>query len=96
MIKNRIKEFLAGFGVIAFLFGCVAFADTYQTYYIQYAEVYICDTDETLLIDSTGNLWSVDSTNELNEGDYVKLKFYNNHTDYTREDDEIVNIKRVD
>lgn len=81
-------------GIIVF-FVLPAFADTYQSYYTQYGEVYLCDINETLIVDATGNIWSVYDT-ELNEGDTVKIKFYTNHTDYTREDDKIIKIKRVD
>jgi hypothetical protein len=56
----------------------------------------VCDINETVIVDATGNVWSIDATDEFNEGDTVKMKFYTNHTDYTREDDAIVKIKRVD
>ena len=81
-------------GIIVF-FVLPAIADTYQSYYTQYGEVYLCDINETLIVDATGNIWSVYNT-EFNEGETVKITFYTNHTDYTREDDEIVKIKRVD
>ena len=81
-------------GIIVF-FVLPAIADTYQSYYTQYGEVYLCDINETLIVDATGNIWSVYDT-EFNEGETVKITFYTNHTDYTREDDEIVKIKRVD
>jgi hypothetical protein len=73
-----------------------AFADTYQSYYTQYGQIYVCDINETVIVDATGNIWAIDATDEFNEGDTVKIKFYTNHTDYTREDDAIVKIKRVD
>lgn len=81
-------------GIIVFLV-LPAIADTYQSYYTQYGEVYLCDINETLIVDATGNIWSVYDT-EFNEGETVKITFYTNHTDYIREDDEIVKIKRVD
>lgn len=72
-----------------------AIGETIQSYYTQYGEVYLCDVNETLIVDATGNIWSV-YDKDLNEGETVKIKFYTNHTDYTREDDEIVKIKRVE
>ena len=87
--------------LLAIIVGTIVFiviptiADTYQSYYTQYGEVYLCDINETLIVDATDNIWSVYDT-ELNEGETVKIKFYTNHTDYTREDDEIISIKRVD
>lgn len=92
---NRFKEIALIFGATFFLFLLPILADTYQSYYTQYGEVYLCDINETLIVDATGNIWSVYDT-ELNEGDTVKIKFYTNHTDYTREDDKIVKIKRVE
>ena len=82
-------------GIIVF-FVFPAVADTCQSYYTQYGQIYLCDIDETLIVDATGNVWSIDATDEFNEGDTVKIKFYTNHTDYTRKDDAIVKIKRVD
>ena len=94
-MKKGISQFLVMCVAVFMLIGMPIIADTYQSYYTQYGEVYSCDINETLIVDATGNIWSVYDT-ELNEGDTVKIKFYTNHTDYTREDDEIVKIKRVD
>ena len=94
-MKKSIKNFVVVAIAVFMLIGAPIIADTYQSYYTQYGEVYLCDINETLIVDATGNIWSVYDT-ELNEGETVKMKFFTNHTDYTREDDEIVKIKRVD
>ena len=95
-MKKGISQFLVTCVAVFMLIGAPIIADTYQSYYTQYGEVYLCDINETLIVDATtGNIWSVYDT-ELNEGDTVKIKFYTNHTDYTREDDKIVKVKRVD
>lgn len=94
-MKKGIGKFLVLCVGVFILIGMPIIADTYQSYYTQYGEVYLCDINETLIVDATGNIWSVYDT-ELNEGDTVKIKFYTNHTDYTREDDKIISIKRVD
>lgn len=94
-MKKSIKNFVVMCVAVFMLIGAPIIADTYQSYYTQYGEVYLCDINETLIIDATGNIWSVYDT-ELNEGETVKMKFFTNHTDYTREDDKIVSIKRVD
>lgn len=94
-MKKSIKNFIVVAIAVFMLIGAPIIADTYQSYYTQYGEVYLCDINETLIVDATGNIWSVYDT-ELNEGETVKMKFFTNHTDYTREDDEIVKIKRVD
>lgn len=44
--------------------------------------------------DTTGNLWVVEDTN-LNLGDRVELKMFNNHTDNIISDDEVMKIKRL-
>lgn len=94
-MKKSISKFLVACVAVFMLIGMPIIADTYQSYYTQYGEVYLCDINETLIVDATGNIWSVYDT-ELNEGDTVKIKFYTNHTDYTREDDKIIKIKRVE
>ena len=94
-MKKSIGKFLIMCVAVFMLIGMPIIADTYQSYYTQYGEVYLCDVNETLIVDATGNIWSVYNT-ELNEGDTVKMKFYTNHTDYTREDDKIISVKRVD
>ena len=95
-MKKGISKFLVASVAVFMLIGAPMIADTYQSYYTQYGEVYSCDVNETLIVDATGNIWSISATDEFNEGETVKMKFYTNHTDYTREDDEIVKIKRVD
>ena len=47
-------------------------------------------------IDVTGNIWiyEFDKTN-LKENEKIQIKFYDNCTSDNREDDKIVNIKRL-
>ena len=94
-MKVNVKQLVLIFVSVFFLLGVPIIADTYQSYYTQYGEVYLCDINETLIVDATGNIWSVYDT-DLNEGDMVKMKFFTNHTDGTRTDDIIVKIKRVE
>ena len=94
-MKTNVKQIIFIFVATFFLIGMPIIADTYQSYYTQYGEVYLCDINETLIVDATGNIWSVYDTS-LEEGDTVKIKFFTNHTDYTREDDIIKKIKKVE
>ena len=94
-MKVNVKQLVLIFVSVFFLIGVPIIADTYQSYYTQYGEVYLCDINETLIVDATGNIWSVYDT-DFNEGDMVKMKFFTNHTDGTRTDDTIVKIKRVE
>lgn len=64
--------------------------------YNQYATCTVTDINETVFVDATGNVWSIDATDEFNEGDTVIITFDDNGTDYTREDDIIIEIKKAD
>lgn len=64
--------------------------------YNQYATCTVTDINETVFVDATGNVWSIDATNEYNEGDTVIITFDDNNTDYTREDDIIIEIKKAE
>ena len=64
--------------------------------YNQYATCTVTDINETVFVDATGNVWSIDVTNEYNEGDTVIITFDDNNTDYTREDDIIIEIKKAE
>ena len=55
--------------------------------YNQYATCTVTDINETVF---------VDATNEYNEGDTVIITFDDNGTDYTREDDIIIEIKKAE
>ena len=46
--------------------------------------------------DVAGYIWEVTSKPELHKGDMVEIKFFNNTTDYTREDDEIIKVTLLD
>lgn len=64
--------------------------------YNQYATCTVTDINETVFVDATGDVWSIDATDEYNEGDTVIITFDDNGTDYTREDDIIIEIKKAD
>lgn len=64
--------------------------------YNQYATCTVTDINETVFIDTTGNVWSIDATDEYNEGDTVIITFDDNGTDYTIEDDIIIEIKKAE
>jgi hypothetical protein len=64
--------------------------------YNQYATCTVADINETVFVDATGNVWAIDATDEYNEGDTVIITFDDNGTDYTREDDIIIEIKKAE
>jgi hypothetical protein len=64
--------------------------------YNQYATCTVTDINETVFVDATGNVCAIDATDEYNEGDTVIITFDDNGTDYTKEDDIIIEIKKAD
>ena len=70
-------------------------ASKMETQYNTTAEVYRIKPTETLFIDGAGYVWSAYDTN-YRKGEFVQLYFDNNRTDYTRNDDKIIKIKRLD
>lgn len=46
------------------------------------------------LTDETRNVWQI-SSEGFKRGDRVRIRWFNNTTDMTREDDEIINVKVV-
>ena len=70
-------------------------ASKMETQYNTTAEVYRVEQTETLFIDGAGYVWSVYDT-DYKRGEFVQLYFDNNRTDYTRNDDKIIKIKRLD
>lgn len=73
----------------------LVFASKTETHYDTTAEVYMVDSVETLFVDGAGYVWSVYDT-DYKKGEFVQLYFDNNRTDYTRNDDKIIRIKKLD
>ena len=67
-----------------------------DTHYSTTAVVYQQDDNSTIMVDAAGYLWEVTNRPDLKLNDIVTIKFFNNCTDYTREDDEIIKITVVD
>lgn len=94
-MKNFINKFFMGAVVIMVLLLFPAIGETVQHNYSQICEVYMVTDTETIFVDPVGDLWSVYDT-EYHKGETVKVYFNDNFTDYTREDDIIKKVKRVD
>lgn len=67
-----------------------------ETHYDTTAEVLSTEDNSVLLVDGAGYVWEVTDRPDLRKGEFVKIKFFNNTTDYTREDDEIIDVKVLD
>lgn len=77
--------------IILFLLFIGGYCDTR---YSTTAKVLDIDKTSTTFVDGAGYIWAVNDTN-YQKGQFVKLYFFNNTTDYTREDDIIVKVKPI-
>jgi hypothetical protein len=92
---NKVYEFIMGLVFLGILFGLLAVGGWCDTHYSTTAEV-LSTEESVLLVDGAGYVWEVTDRPDLHKGDFVKIKFYNNTTDYTREDDEILDVILLD
>ena len=81
------------FVVIVAVLGVAGYSDTH---YSTVAEVYSVEKNSILLVDGAGYIWEITDRPDLHKGDMVRVKFFNNTTDYTREDDEIIKVTLLD
>lgn len=94
-LKKMVNNFFMGLVVMMVFLVIPAIAETYQHRYTQICTVYEVHKEYTTFIDPCGYLWDVfDTDYELHET--VKIYFDDNLTDFDREDDIILKVKRVD
>ena len=94
-MKDRIIGILMGFMMISFLLILLIIAGYSDTHYSTTAEV-LSTNEDIVMVDGAGYVWAVTDRPDLHKGNYVKIKFFNNTTDYTREDDEILDVILLD
>lgn len=94
-MKKGIKDFLLGLLVVVFILGVLIISGYSDTHYSCQADVYNVNDTSTVFIDGAGYLWEVSDTN-YHKGETVKIKFDNNCTDYTRNDDVILKVIKND
>ena len=82
--------------LMAIIVGLLGVTGYTETHYSTTAEVLSNEENTVLLVDGAGYVWEVTNRPDPKEGKFVEIKFFNNTTDYTREDDEIINIKLLD
>lgn len=68
-------------------------AGWFDTHYTMNCEVDNVDGEVITVIDQTGNLWDF-CGDDFHRGDRVKVTFFNNTTDSTRYDDEIIKVEK--
>ena len=93
---RKIRDFIMGVLFIGGLVLLLAIGGYIDTHYTTTAEVFNVEGNEITLIDGAGYLWDITDRPDLHRGDFVKVKFDNNTTDYTRNDDKIISVKRLD
>lgn len=96
ILNNTVLGGIITMGILTAIIisGLVIFNGSVQ--YNQYATCTVTDINETVFVDATGNVWSIDATDEYDEGDTVVITFDDNGTDFTREDDIIVKINKAE
>ena len=92
---NKVYGFIMGLLAFVVLFGLLFIGGYCDTHYSTTAEV-LSTGESVLLVDGAGYVWEVTDRPDLHKGDFVKIKFFNNTTDYTREDDEILDVILLD
>lgn len=90
---NKVKEVMACGLVLGLLIVSMLIGGYSDTHYSVQADVYRKEGNSVYLIDGAGYIWELTDRDDLMIGQSVKLKFYNNTTDYTRTDDEIVGVR---
>ena len=94
-LKKMVDNFFMGFTMIMVFLIIPAIAETYQHRYTQICTVYEVNEEYTTFIDPCGYLWDVNDT-DYTVGETVKIKFDDALTDFNREDDVILKVKKVD
>jgi len=90
-----IKNAIALIAVIVLFSVGFAFISYYQTHYRMDAIVIGVEDNKVLVEDNTNNLWEFEGDGyTLNE--MVQVTFWTKGTDTTREDDEIIRVKKLD
>lgn len=95
-LHRAIKEFFIGSVIfLAFVVSTGFVVSETETKYRMNGIVDSVSGNEIVIEDSTGNLWLI-TGDKFQVGEKVRVTFFTNFTDYTREDDEIVKVKRLD
>lgn len=94
-IEESIKNILAGTVLVLTTLMFIAAAGYSDTHYTMEGTVVSTSFNGSICIeDTTGNLWDMDNVGYC-RGDKVRMTFFTDYTDTTREDDKITKIKRI-
>ena len=93
--EQTIKNILAGFTLALTMFMFIAAAGYSETHYTMEGTVVSTSFNGSIRIeDTSGNLWDMNNVGYC-QGDRVRVTFFTDYTDTTREDDKITKIKRI-
>lgn len=93
--EQTIKNVLAGFTLTLTMLMFIAAAGYSETHYTMEGTVVSTSFNGSICIeDAGGNLWDMNNVGYC-RGDKVRVTFFTDYTNETREDDEIVKIKRI-
>lgn len=93
---TMIQMITIAFCAIIFMLIILITSGYSDTHYSTTATVSSVEDNKVTFVDGAGYVWVIYDGERYGKGQFVELKFYNNTTDYTREDDEIVKVKILD
>lgn len=92
----KVKVFLEGILFFGLMFFMLVSTGYIETHYSREMEVYDKEGNILILEDNQGNLWEYETeNNDYRLGQKYKVKMFNNYTDNTIYDDEIIRIEKV-
>lgn len=92
--KKFCRELFMCMCAMILLIGFPVLGDSIQHNYKQVCQVYEVHDTYTTLIDPCGYLWDIYDT-DYTIGETVKVSFHDSFTDFNREDDVVLKVKRV-
>lgn len=92
---GTVVTFIAGFMFFALtIIIAPAWIETIESQYSMDGIIIDVNSDEILVEDITGNIWAFEGKGYAVD-DIVRVTFFNNHTDNTRLDDEIIEVIKI-
>lgn len=92
-VKNLITECVGVLLAVLFFVVIPGIVGVIETRYTMISTVVEVEENIIVVEDTTGNVWSFEGDN-FRTGDEVVVTFFTNHTDNTRQDDEIKKVEK--
>ena len=92
--KETIKAVFTFMGMLIFLAVGTLYLHYYNTHYTMNAIVIGVENGKVLVEDDTNNLWEFEGEGFF-LNDTIQTTFWTHNTDTTREDDEIIKVKKT-